>query len=75
MYFVGGLFDNNVNAKDAEIAFKYAVDIANAEILSASHNTLEAVPKRVPAGNEFKVSKEVCRMISVSCYDYSVCAW
>lgn len=64
---VGGLFDNS-KSKDAEVAFKYAVDIANTDILSSFHNRLEAVPKRVPTGNEFKVSKRVCEMMRVSTF-------
>lgn len=59
------MFDNK-NAEDAEIVFKYAVEIANTEILGTSNNRLEAAPQKVPEGNEFAVSKRVCRLLRVS---------
>lgn len=58
------MFDNNEEA--AQTAFRYAVDIANAEILSGSKYKLEALPHEVDTTNVFAVSKQVCSMLRVS---------
>lgn len=63
--FVGGLFDNK-NAEDAETVFRYAVEIANTEMLGTSGNRLEAGWARVPEGDVAAVSKRACKMLKVS---------
>lgn len=63
--FVGGLFDNR-NAEDAETVFRYAVEIANTEMLGTSGNRLEAGWARVPEGDVAAVSKRACKMLKVS---------
>ncbi|XP_055710638.1 glutamate receptor ionotropic, kainate 2-like isoform X2 [Phlebotomus papatasi] len=59
---IGGLFDTD--QEDLRLAFGYAVDIANTEILGASSDfQLEAAQVEVPFGNEYLVSKKLCRLL------------
>ncbi|GAB0095910.1 Ionotropic glutamate receptor [Sergentomyia squamirostris] len=59
---IGGLFDSE--QEDLRLAFSYAVDIANTEILNPEHDfQLKALPVEVPFGNEYMVSKKLCRLL------------
>ncbi|XP_055684018.1 glutamate receptor ionotropic, kainate 2 isoform X2 [Lutzomyia longipalpis] len=58
---IGGLFDTE--EEDLRLAFGYAVEIANTEILDPSQLQLEALLAEVPAGNEYLVSKKLCRLL------------
>uniref|UniRef100_A0A1B0GGY8 Uncharacterized protein n=1 Tax=Lutzomyia longipalpis TaxID=7200 RepID=A0A1B0GGY8_LUTLO len=62
---IGAIFEGP--SDEAEIAFKYAVETANNEILAPTNSRqLEAVPIRVYDSNEFMVSKKLCRTLRVS---------
>ncbi|XP_055684020.1 glutamate receptor ionotropic, kainate 2-like [Lutzomyia longipalpis] len=59
---IGAIFEGP--SDEAEIAFKYAVETANNEILAPTNSRqLEAVPIRVYDSNEFMVSKKLCRTL------------
>ncbi|XP_059617774.1 uncharacterized protein LOC132262512 [Phlebotomus argentipes] len=59
---IGGLFDTD--QEDVRLAFGYAVNIANTEILDPANGfQLEALQVEVPFGNEFLVSKKLCRLL------------
>jgi ionotropic glutamate receptor len=56
----GGLFDDK--SEDAELVFKYAVQIMNNQ-RSSEEGRLQAITKRIEYGNEFQASKAVCRLM------------
>uniref|UniRef100_A0A182SAI2 Uncharacterized protein n=1 Tax=Anopheles maculatus TaxID=74869 RepID=A0A182SAI2_9DIPT len=62
----GGLFDGAT--EDAELAFQYAVEAVNNEKLSYSNYQLEAQAVQVKYGDQFDVSKKLCRLLKVSVY-------
>ncbi|XP_058127389.1 glutamate receptor ionotropic, kainate 2-like [Anopheles ziemanni] len=59
---IGGLFDSA--QEDAELAFQYAVEAVNNEKLSYSNYQLEAQAVRVKYGDQFDVSKKLCRLLT-----------
>lgn len=59
----GGLFDGDTD--DAELAFQYAVEAVNNEKLSYSNYQLEAQAVQVKYGDQFDVSKKLCRLLKV----------
>uniref|UniRef100_A0A182HTL3 Ionotropic glutamate receptor C-terminal domain-containing protein n=1 Tax=Anopheles arabiensis TaxID=7173 RepID=A0A182HTL3_ANOAR len=58
---IGGLFDGDTD--DAELAFQYAVEAVNNEKLSYSNYQLEAQAVQVKYGDQFDVSKKLCRLL------------
>uniref|UniRef100_A0A182K4K3 Uncharacterized protein n=1 Tax=Anopheles christyi TaxID=43041 RepID=A0A182K4K3_9DIPT len=56
-----GLFDGAT--EDAELAFQYAVEAVNNEKLSYSNYQLEAQAVQVKYGDQFDVSKKLCRLL------------
>ncbi|XP_058444442.1 glutamate receptor ionotropic, kainate 2 isoform X2 [Malaya genurostris] len=58
---IGGLFDGDTD--DASLAFQYAVEAVNNEKLSYSNYRLEAHPVTVKYGDEFDVSKKLCKLL------------
>uniref|UniRef100_A0A182PQM6 Uncharacterized protein n=1 Tax=Anopheles epiroticus TaxID=199890 RepID=A0A182PQM6_9DIPT len=62
---IGGLFDGAT--EDAELAFQYAVEAVNNEKLSYSNYQLEAQAVQVKYGDQFDVSKKLCRLLKSVC--------
>ncbi|XP_055535887.1 glutamate receptor ionotropic, kainate 2-like isoform X2 [Wyeomyia smithii] len=58
---IGGLFDGDTD--DASLAFQYAVEAVNNEKLSYSNYRLEAHPVTVKFGDQFDVSKKLCKLM------------
>ncbi|XP_062537416.1 glutamate receptor ionotropic, kainate 2 isoform X3 [Armigeres subalbatus] len=58
---IGGLFDGDTD--DAMLAFQYAVEAVNNEKLAFSNYRLEAHPMTVKYGDQFDVSKKLCRLL------------
>ncbi|XP_039445715.1 glutamate receptor ionotropic, kainate 2 isoform X2 [Culex pipiens pallens] len=58
---IGGLFDSDTD--DVSLAFQYAVEAVNNEKLSYSNYRLEAVPVTVKYGDQFDVSKKLCKVL------------
>lgn len=60
----GCVFDSEV--AEAELAFDYAVEIVNNEILAPSGaKLLDGVHLKVPYSNEYLVSRKLCRLLKV----------
>lgn len=67
-FLTGGLFDSDTD--DVSLAFQYAVEAVNNEKLSYSNYRLEAVPVTVKYGDQFDVSKKLCKVLRVSQFKF-----